>query len=111
MTAKDSNGKRGSGQKLSELAAAEKAALVAVKKIRDILLAPDPDFKAASDAQKIVTRFIRLRNQQVATGSRAPHAAGAPKTPPPAEDQATQKAVPSAHKAAAPPKRAKGKKR
>ena len=107
MTAKGPNGKRGSGQKLSELAAAEKAALVAVKKIRAILLAPDPDFKAASDAQKIVTRFIRLRNQQVSTGSRAPHVAGAPKTPPPAGDQATQKAVPNARKGAAPPKQRK----
>jgi hypothetical protein len=104
VRAKDSTRKRRNSQQVSELAAAEKAALVAVKKIRAILLGPAPDFKAASDAQKVVTRFIRLRNQQVATGSRRPYVADASKTPPAAGDE-------GAHQAGSKTNRVKGKRR
>ena len=57
--------KRPEVQQTSELEMAEEAALMAVNQIRAALTSPVPDLKGAREAQKVVNRFIRLRNQQV----------------------------------------------
>ena len=60
----------------TELDRAEDAALVALNTIREVLKSPVPDLRGTCEAQQLLNRYIRLRNQQNAAEFASLRAAG-----------------------------------